>query len=54
MGAVRPNTHDLHIVRGILLNENGLAEITPELWPLLAFLVIAMAVGVKRYRQTLD
>jgi ABC-2 type transport system permease protein len=41
-------------VRGILLKGNGLAEIAPELWPLLAFLVVAMAVGVKRYRQTLD
>ena len=54
IGSGLPLTHFLRIVRGILLKGNGLAEIAPELWPLLAFLVIAMAVGVKRYRQTLD
>ncbi len=54
VGACLPNTHFLRIARGILLKGNGLAEITPELWPLLIFLVVAMGVGVKRYRQTLD
>ena len=54
VGTCLPNTHFLRIVRGILLKGNGLAEIAPELWPLLAFLVIAMTVGVTRYRQTLD
>ncbi|MFA6959230.1 MAG: ABC transporter permease [Opitutaceae bacterium] len=54
IGSCLPNTHFLRIVRGILLKGNGLAEITPELWPLLLFLVVAMTVGVKRYRQTLD
>jgi ABC-2 type transport system permease protein len=54
VGSCLPNTHFLRIVRGILLKGNGLAEIAPELWPLLLFLTVAMAVGVKRYRQTLD
>jgi ABC-2 type transport system permease protein len=54
IGACLPNTHFLRIVRGILLKDNGLAEISPELWPLLIFLAVAMTVGVKRYRQTLD
>ncbi len=54
VGSCLPNTHFLRIVRGILLKGNGLAEIAPELWPLLAFLVVAMTIGVKRYRQTLD
>ncbi|MES1167172.1 MAG: ABC transporter permease [Pseudomonadota bacterium] len=54
VGSCLPNTHFLRIVRGILLKGNGLAEIAPELWPLLVFLVIAMTIGVSRYRQTLD
>jgi len=54
IGTCLPLTHFLRIVRGILLKGNGPAEIAPEIWPLLAFLVIAMTVGVKRYRQTLD
>lgn len=54
IGTCLPLTHFLRIVRGILLKGNGLFEIMPEIWPLLAFLVVAMAIGLKRYRQTLD
>lgn len=54
IGSCLPLTHFLRIVRGVLLKGNGLAEIAPHLWPLLVFLVVAMTVGVKRYRQTLD
>lgn len=54
IGSCLPLTHFLRIVRGVLLKGNGLAEIAPHLWPLMLFLVVAMTVGVKRYRQTLD
>ena len=54
LGSCLPNTHFLRIVRGILLKGSGVAEIMPEMWPLLLFLAVAMTVGVKRYRQTLD
>jgi len=54
IGSILPNTHFLRIVRGILLKGNGPLEIAPEIWPLLLFLTVVMAVGVKRYRQTLD
>jgi ABC-2 type transport system permease protein len=54
IGSVLPLTHFLRIVRGVLLKGNGLAEIWPELWPIALFLAVAMAVAVKRYRQTLD
>jgi ABC-2 type transport system permease protein len=54
IGSILPNTHFLRIVRGVMLKGNGPLEIAPEIWPLLLFLVVAMTVGVKRYRQTLD
>jgi ABC-2 type transport system permease protein len=54
LGEVLPNTHFLRIVRGILLKGNGLAEIWPNTWPLLAFLVVIGGVALIRYRTTLD
>ena len=54
LGEILPLTHFLRIVRGILLKGNGLPEIWPELWPIALFVVAAMTVAVKRYRQTLD
>ena len=41
LGELLPLTHFLRIVRGILLKGNGVAEITPEIWPLLGFLLAA-------------
>ena len=54
IGEVLPLTHFLRVVRGILLKGNGLAEIAPDLWPIALFLVVMLAIGIKRYRQTLD
>jgi ABC-2 type transport system permease protein len=54
VGTCLPLTHFLRIVRGVLLKGNGIAEIAPELWPIALFVTVAMTVGVKRYRQTLD
>jgi ABC-2 type transport system permease protein len=54
IGTCLPLTHFLRIVRGILLKGNGASEILPEIWPIALFVVIAMTVSIKRYRQTLD
>ena len=54
VGECLPLTHFLRIVRGILLKGNGLAQVAPEIWPILLFVVVALGIAVKRYRQTLD
>ena len=54
IGEVLPLTHFLRVVRGIMLKGSGWAELLPELWPMLLFLLVAGAVAMKRYRQTLD
>jgi ABC-2 type transport system permease protein len=54
IGEILPLTHFLRIVRGILLKGNGVAQILPELWPIGLFMVVALSIGMKRYRQTLD
>jgi len=54
VGEALPLTHFLRIVRGILLKGNGIAEIAPQLWPIALFMVVAGAVALSRYRQTLD
>ena len=54
IGNVLPLTHFLIIVRGILLKGNGVVEILPDVGAILLFFTVALFVGVKRYRQTLD
>jgi ABC-2 type transport system permease protein len=54
LGEILPLTHFLRIVRGILLKGNTLPDIAPELWPIALFLVVMLAIGIRRYRQTLD
>jgi ABC-2 type transport system permease protein len=54
IGEILPLTHFLRIVRGILLKGNSLGPILPELWPIALFVIVALSIGMKRYRQTLD
>jgi ABC-2 type transport system permease protein len=54
VGEVFPLTHFLRIVRGILLKGNGSGDVVLELWPIAVFAAVALAIGVKRYKQTLD
>ncbi|MDF2458300.1 MAG: ABC-type multidrug transport system, permease component [Nitrospira sp.] len=54
IGELLPLTHFLRVVRGILLKGNGLYEVALQLWQIALFAVVALTVGIKRYRQTLD
>ena len=54
IGEALPLTHFLRIVRGIMLKGNGPAEILPNVWPMVAFMLVAGLIALKRYRQTLD
>jgi len=54
IGEVLPVTHFLRVVRGILLKGNGWVQIWPDIWPLILFLFVAVAVALARFRRTLD
>ncbi|HET8721120.1 MAG TPA: ABC transporter permease [Nitrospira sp.] len=54
IGELLPLTHFLRVVRGILLKGNGLEEVGLQLWQIALFASVALAVGIRRYRQTLD
>jgi ABC-2 type transport system permease protein len=54
LGEVLPLTHFLRIVRGILLKGIGIEDVARQLWQIALFATVALVIGVKRYRQTLD
>lgn len=54
VGSILPLTHYLRIVRGIILKGNTFEQILPHLWPITLFLFVALTIGLKRYRSTLD
>ncbi|NDV19102.1 ABC transporter permease [Pseudodesulfovibrio sp. JC047] len=54
LGSVLPLTHYLRLIRGILLKGNTFQESIPHVWPILVFWIIIVAIGLKRYRRTLD
>jgi ABC-2 type transport system permease protein len=49
-----PLTHFLRIVRGILLRGAVLGELWSDLWPLIVFFVLMMALAVARFSKRLD
>jgi ABC-2 type transport system permease protein len=54
IGNVLPLTHFLRLVRGIMLKGSGLVTLWPDVWPILAFALAAIALGLAVYRRTLD
>jgi ABC-2 type transport system permease protein len=54
IGSVLPNTHFMRIVRGVMLKGSHLHDMLDDIWPLIAFMLFAMAVAMLRYRRTLD
>ena len=49
-----PITYFLRIIRGIVLKGTGLAELWPDIWPLLAFGLVIFTLSVLRFRKSLD
>jgi ABC-2 type transport system permease protein len=54
VGSLLPLTHFLHLVRGIMLKGSGLAELWPQMWPIGAFMLAVIAIGLRSYKRTLD
>ena len=54
LGSALPLTHFLVLVRGIMLKGNGLAELWPQIWPILLFMLVVIGVGLRTYKRTLD
>ena len=54
LGEILPLTHFLRVVRGVMLKGTEIADIWPDIWPILAFLLGAALLALARYRQTLD
>jgi ABC-2 type transport system permease protein len=54
VGSVLPLTHFLVLVRGVLLKGSPLAELWGQIWPIAAFMVAVIAIGLGFYRRTLD
>jgi ABC-2 type transport system permease protein len=54
LGSILPLTHFLVLVRGILLKGNTLVELWPQIWPIFAFMLAVIGLGLRFYRRTLD
>src|SRR5205823_8966025 len=54
IGSLLPLTHFLLLVRGIMLKGNGFIDLVPQIWPILAFMVVVILIGLGFYKRTLD
>ncbi len=51
---ILPLTHFIRLVRGLILRDASLAELSGELWPLAAFFAVALSISIRRFRKRLD
>ena len=49
-----PVRYFLVIARGLFLKGNGFASLWPEVWPLILFAVVVLALSIMRFRKKLD
>ena len=54
IGQGLPLTHFLKVVRGVMLKDADLAQISEPVLAMCIFTVVAMTVALLRYRRTLD
>lgn len=54
IGSILPLTHFLRITRGIILKGNTITQVIPQIWPIIIFMLVAMLIGLTRFRRTLD
>jgi ABC-2 type transport system permease protein len=54
LASLLPLTHFLVLVRGIMLKGNELAQLWPQIWPILAFMLVVILLGLRFYKRTLD
>jgi len=54
IGTLLPLTHFVRLVRGIMLKGNEVAQLWPDIWPLFAFMLAVILVGLRFYKRTLD
>ena len=54
IGSLLPLTHFLLLVRGIMLKGNGFLDLIPQIWPIVAFMLVVIMIGLGFYKRTLD
>ncbi len=54
IGEALPNTHFIRLTRGIMLRDARLSELTPDLYYLVGFTIVAMLLATLRFKKRLD
>jgi len=54
LGEIVPTTHFIRAVRSIMLKGADMADVWPNLWPLMITFAVIATLALTRYRRTLD